>query len=59
MKILGRCEKCSTPWGELFQYNDRWLCNMCYDEEVEHDSGKVERDEAKLEEYRQLVAGTK
>lgn len=43
------------------EYNDMWLChdNLCYEEEVEKDSGKHILDKERLEEYRKMVAGTK
>jgi hypothetical protein len=58
---MGTCEKCGTKWSELFQYKDHWLCksNCCYQEEMDKDSGKIDRDIEKLEEYRQLCQGTK
>ena len=57
----GTCEKCGTKWSELFLYGDRWLCKSacCFQEEVEKDSGKIDKDIEKLEEYRQLCQGTK
>ena len=59
--LRGKCQKCQTDVTELFDYNGRKLCkvNFCYDEEIERDSGKAERDLEKLNEYRRLVAGTK
>lgn len=60
-KIYGTCEKCQTRWSELFLYDDRWLCktNVCYQEEQAKDDGKIDRDLDMLDEYEQLVNGTK
>lgn len=55
------CEKCQTKWVEVKLYNGRLLgisC-LCYQEELEKDSGKHIRDLEKLEEYRSLVNSTK
>ena len=59
-KKYSTCEKCQTEWSEVFEYNDRWLCdsNGCLSEEIERDSEKHIRDEDSLDEYRQLCNGT-
>lgn len=61
VKKYGICDKCGTQFTPLYEYDGRMLCklNACYDEETEKDSGKVELDELRLDEYRNLVAGTK
>jgi len=54
------CDKCMTVLSKCYEYNGRWLCkaNVCYQEEIEKDSGKWERDEANLDLYKDLVART-
>ena len=59
MNKNGQCNKCMTTMIELTEYNDNLLCDGCLEEEKEKDSEKHIIDEEKLEEYRNLVNGTK
>ena len=61
MAKYGDCSKCQTKYVEGTYYKGQWLgyACLCYQEELEKDDGKAERDLAHLDDYRKLVAGTK
>jgi len=55
------CDKCGSRWQVVRELDGRWLglACLCYQEETEDREGTVIRNEEKLDDYKQLVAGTK
>ena len=59
--VRGTCNKCATELSTLFEYRPGyWICrsNGCWDEEEERDSKRHVEQQADVEEYKKLVAGT-
>lgn len=55
---IGTCQKCGTTNSELFQYRSGFfICRgaLCWDEEVERDTGRHLMLNKKLEDYRKII----
>lgn len=61
-EVYGTCDKCFTDNSLLHEYRPGyWICsaNTCVQEDTERDSKRDEQQEQAVEDYRQLVLGTK
>ncbi len=60
--IIGDCDKCHTEASWVYEFDDgRLLCvaNSCWEEEIERDSGKEERDTQFVEDLHGIVRGVR